>query len=329
MLLLLPSAQSAFAQAAEAVRQGFFAAHGLGAQSIDVQVIEIDDDGEALARALVAAKSRGVRVVVGPLPRAAVSAVIEGRLAVLPMVTLNYAERDTAAPVSLIEVGLSVEAEAQRVARVALAELVGVRRVDARARLLVVSGPGPLDRRVAQAFVGALRAQGETPVTIELGAESAERVAAQLAAPNVEAVFLALNARDAAQLRARIAREVLVFGTSLLNAGDPRLAPAAAALAHDLEGVRFVDMPWLLQPDHPAVMIYRRDAQMPIELARLYALGIDAYRLALAWMNGETRFELDGVTGRLRVDRGLGPRVERVPAFAIYRNGAIEREELR
>ncbi len=88
-------------------------------------------------------------------------------------------------------------------------------------------------------------------------------------------------------------------------------------------------MPWLLQPDHPAVMIYPRDAQLPIDLARLYALGIDGYRLALAWMNGETRFELDGVTGRLRVDRSLGPRVERVPAFAIFRNGAIEREELR
>lgn len=329
MLLLLPSAKSIFAPAADAVRQGFFAAHGAGGQAITVQVVEVDDEGEELGRAIAAARSRGVRVVVGPLPRTAVNAVIEGHLAVAPMVTLNYADRDTAAPASLIEVGVSVEAEAQRVARVALSEFVGVRRADARARLLVVSGPGALDRRVAQAFISALRAQGETPVSIDLGTETIERAATQLAAPNVEAVFLALNARDAALIRARIPREVLVFGTSMLNAGDPKLAPSAAALAHDLEGIRFVDMPWLLQPDHPAVMIYPRDAQLPIDLARLYALGIDGYRLALAWMNGETRFELDGVTGRLRVDRSLGPRVERVPAFAIFRNGAIEREELR
>lgn len=32
--------------------------------------------------------------------------------------------------------------------------------------------------------------------------------------------------------------------------------------------------------------------------------------------------------GRLRVDRAAGPRVERTPAAAIYRNGAIEREEI-
>lgn len=66
---------------------------------------------------------------------------------------------------------------------------------------------------------------------------------------------------------------------------------------------------------------------MTLDAARLYALGIDAYRLAQAWMTGELRFELDGVTGRLRVDRAQGPRVERTPVWAIYRNGAIERED--
>jgi hypothetical protein len=35
---------------------------------------------------------------------------------------------------------------------------------------------------------------------------------------------------------------------------------------------------------------------------------------------------IDGMTGRLQVDRVLGPRVERTPVAAIYRNGTIERE---
>jgi hypothetical protein len=122
---------------------------------------------------------------------------------------------------------------------------------------------------------------------------------------------------------------VLVFATSLVNGGNPKVSPSAAALAHDLEGVRFVDMPWLLQPDHPAVMIYAKpDLALSPDGARLYALGIDAYRVATAWSNGETKFDIDGVTGRLRLDRHGGPRVERVPSSAIFRNGAIEREEM-
>ena len=105
--------------------------------------------------------------------------------------------------------------------------------------------------------------------------------------------------------------------------------PEATALAHDLDGVRFVDMPWLLGGDAAA----RAGGPRPVtpmrsELARLYALGADAYRLAQRWSAGETRFTLDGMTGRLHVDRGSGPRVERTPASAIYRNGAIEREEI-
>jgi outer membrane PBP1 activator LpoA protein len=61
-----------------------------------------------------------------------------------------------------------------------------------------------------------------------------------------------------------------------------------------------MDMPWLLQPDHPAVMIYqRRELQADLDLERLYALGIDAFRIALVLLAGKAEAALDGVTGRL------------------------------
>jgi outer membrane PBP1 activator LpoA protein len=100
----------------------------------------------------------------------------------------------------------------------------------------------------------------------------------------------------------------------------------AALLAPDLEGVRFVDMPWLLEPDHPAVAVFPRSEQpLTGELQRLYALGIDAYRLAVDWLQGRRAFELDGVTGQLRIDRARSARVERRPSFAVFRGGRIER----
>ena len=88
-------------------------------------------------------------------------------------------------------------------------------------------------------------------------------------------------------------------------------------------------MPWLLEPDHSGVMVYPRPAEAyTIELTRLYAFGIDAYRIATAWMKGDRRFELDGVTGRLLVDRAHSLRVERVPLVATYRDGQLRRVDV-
>jgi uncharacterized protein len=322
--LLLPSQQTVFAHAAEALREGFFAAHKLDGQGIALQVIEVDDDPQQLSAALLSARSRGVSVVVGPLPRTAVNAVVDGGHARLPLVALNYPDHAGNAPPTLIALGLPMEAEAQRIVQVALSQYVSV-ALTTRPRFIVLVGAGALERRTATAYVGALRTAGQVPTVVDVTPEALESLDIQLANGRYEAVFLALAAREAAQLRARIPRGLLVFATSMVNEGEA----AAASLAADLEGVRFVDMPWLLDPQHPAVMAYPQPAQaLPADMARLYALGIDAFRIAALWMGGRTQFEIDGVTGHLRVDRAQGPRVERTPMSAVYRKGAIEREDV-
>ena len=330
MALVLPNQQGIFATAAEAVRQGFFAAHKASGSTATIQVIEIGDEVEQIGTALAAARDRGVRVAVGPLRRDQVNAVVEGGRAVLPLVALNFPDRDAGAPPTMIALGLSAEAEAERVVQIALAGFINLRQgVSTGARIMVLAGAGALDRRIAQAYTNALRAAGELPVTVEATPAALTRLGRQFESGNYDAVFLALGAREASLVRPRIPRGVAVFGTSLLNVGDPAGSPTASALAFDLEGVRFVDMPWLLQPDHPAVMVYPPPGRpMSLETARLYALGIDAFRIAQLWMKGELRFDLDGVTGRLRVDRAQSVRVERLPVSAIYRNGTIEREEM-
>ena len=207
--------------------------------------------------ALASARDRGVRVAVGPLRRDQVTAIVERGRAVLPLVTLNFPERDAGAPPTMISFGLSAEAEAERVVQVALASFVNLRQgLSTGARIMVVVGASALDRRVAQAYVSALRAAGEVPTTVEATPATLNRLGRQFEMGSYDAVFLALGAREASLLRPRIPRGIAIFGTSLLNVGDPAGSPTASALAFDLEGVRFVDMPWLLQPDHPAVMVY-------------------------------------------------------------------------
>jgi outer membrane PBP1 activator LpoA protein len=69
--------------------------------------------------------------------------------------------------------------------------------------------------------------------------------------------------------------------------------------------VRFLDIPWLLQPDHPAVISYARSDALHGELARerFYALGIDAYRLVQELLKPyQTMEPLDGVTGTITLN---------------------------
>jgi outer membrane PBP1 activator LpoA protein len=83
--------------------------------------------------------------------------------------------------------------------------------------------------------------------------------------------------------------------------------PRAEAIVNlDLQGLRYGEMPWFIQPDHPAVMVYPQPRiAMSVEQERLYALGIDAYRLALLAVRGEAgKHPLDGVTGRITLEPG-------------------------
>jgi outer membrane PBP1 activator LpoA protein len=105
-----------------------------------------------------------------------------------------------------------------------------------------------------------------------------------------------------------------VFATSQVNDGK-----TGKLVNSDLNGIRFVDMPWLVQPDHAAVMVYPRLEGFSTELQRFYALGIDSCRIASDLLAGQQRIALDGVTGRISY-RG-GSALQREPVQAVFRDG--------
>jgi outer membrane PBP1 activator LpoA protein len=314
------------------VRQGAFAAQAVGGTEVALQVVEVDDRPDRVQEALVRARERGAQVVLGPLTRAQVAAAAQTRVP-LPMVMLNHAEQDSAALPTVLALGLTIEQEVRVLVRGSLRQLVpsanptlgGAPRLTPR--VVIVAGESPLARRATAALRDALRDAGERYTLLSF-APKFDVLAAlgeRIAAAQPEAIYLALDAREAAIARPRLPREVPIFGTSQVNLGGAE----GALLAPDLEGVVFVDAPWLLEPDHPAVMVYAKPAQpLSAELQRLYALGIDGYRLAVEWAGGRSQFTLDGVTGWLQVDRARSARVERWPSFAVFRGGRIERIEV-
>jgi outer membrane PBP1 activator LpoA protein len=130
-------------------------------------------------------------------------------------------------------------------------------------------------------------------------------------------VFLAADMDKARLIRPYLNPNIPVYGTSQLFRGN-----SDALVNYDLNEIRFIDMPWLLQLDHPAVMIYPHAIPpLDIDRERLYALGIDAYRLIQVMLSSklEAALPLDGVTGRISM--GSNNQLQREPVLALFKLG--------
>lgn len=292
--LLLPLASPAFAKHAEAVRSGFLAAARVdGGKGLPVRTYAVGDDAHQVVETYIKALGAGARVVAGPLTRNGVNAVAESAAVMVPTLMLNVPEGRSASGPEIYTLNLQVEAEARQVAQLAYQE--GYRRA------LTVNGETPLLKRIHQAFVEEFKGLGGTHVSEQAFSNNPDvlgRMKQATTSATPDMAFLALDVT-----RARLARAYLgaiaIFATSQVYPGN-----AGPLAGFDLAGVRFLDMPWLLQPDHAAVMAYPRpDYREAIELERFYALGIDAFRVVQVLLAGRADTTLDGVTGRLTLGR--------------------------
>jgi len=291
--LLLPTESEAFARAAEAVRGGFLEAWKKQApRTLPMRLYPVTDDPQYVITAYRRALAAGAQIVVGPLTRNGVTALAGAPdLITVPTLALNVPDGGGKPAAKLYMLSLQVEAEARQVAQLALSE--------GRRKAFTVSAATPLARRMREAFIEEFQRGGghhiaEYPNTNDAAALERLKQASSLGVADM--VFFAVDAARARVVRSHMP-QITAYGTSQLN-------PGTSIGVGDLVDVRFVDMPWMVQPDHPAVMIYARPGpRAGDDLERLYALGIDAFRLSQDLLAGKREIELDGVTGRLN----LGP----------------------
>ncbi|MBI1890231.1 MAG: penicillin-binding protein activator [Burkholderiales bacterium] len=329
--LLLPLRSEIFGNAAQAVRAGFQVAYDREPDGIEITILETADGPQNAVLAYTDALPQS-DIVVGPLGRADVAAVAQSGKVSKPTLALalpeNTGDTEIVLPPNMLAVGLSIEEEARQ-----LASWAGFGRKNTKA--FVISTNTAWQRRVARAFSNEWQRLGLEPQQIEITAASGYISAASLvqlkkriAEEKPSLLFYALDAAQARQLQLALGRENVVYGTSQLNpftATDWR----AAERRSEMNGVRLLDLPWLLQPDHLAVMVYPRAAPTPDQranpdLERLYALGIDAYRIAREIANRRSVFDLDGVTGRLTIKfTKTSAQFERTAQPAIYQNGMV------
>ena len=323
--LLLPTRSEALGAPAGALRAGFMAAYERDRSGVVVNLIETTDDTDETLNAYMAAKKDN-DIIVGPLSRSGVGAIAASGTVTKPTIALNHPDGrgvDNPIPPNMLVIGLSIEDEARQVAQWAAAEHPG-------APALIVSGNSAWQRRLAAAFSAQWKQLGYPVQLAELTASGGYlsepaiyQLKARVDTEMPALMFAALDADQLRQVRAILGTTLPAYGTSSVNPGS-----AAGNSLPELDGLRLLDMPWQIQSDHAAVMVYPRfmGAGRTPDLDRLYALGIDAYRITLEVARKPgTAFRMEGVTGKLSVDFGKGvPRFERVEPAAVYQTGSFK-----
>ena len=323
--LLLPLRSEALGAPADALRAGFMAAYERDRTGFIINLVETGDSAQENVDAYRSALGTN-DIVVGPLARSAVGALAASGAVSKPTIALNHPDlrgADAALPRNMLVMGLSIEDEARQVAQWAANDHPG-------ARALIVSGTNAWQRRIATAFAAHWKQLGNQSQLVELADSngylsetgiSALKTRVEGEAPEV--VMAAMDASQLRQVRATLGNELPFYATS---SGNPGVEPGQALA--ELDGVHVLDMPWQVQPDHPAVMVYPRwtGTRRTLDMDRLYALGIDAFRVAREiGLQPDANFEMDGVTGRLRVSFGKGAaRFERQQPTTVYMGGAFK-----
>ncbi|MHB8167774.1 MAG: penicillin-binding protein activator [Sulfuricella sp.] len=311
--LLLPLNSASFGPAAEAVRQGAIAASGIQSPVVlPLQVYPTNDQVENIVSVYQQALQAGAKIVIGPLTRNAVTALAKSGLVTVPTLALNYPEGEAVLPENLYLFGLSAEDEARQAARRAFN--------DGWRTALTVTANTPLAKRVQMAFADAWRGLGGKLVAqASFSPEQTQFPALHdtVIKHPTDMIFLAADADLARMVRPYLDANTPTYATSMVFGGNQAIGRNI-----DLDGVLFTEMPWLLVPDNPAVMAYPRVENFSIEQERLYALGIDAFRIATIMAQNPQLGEgnvLDGVTGQISL---VDHQFQREMVAAQFRQGA-------
>lgn len=142
--------------------------------------------------------------------------------------------------------------------------------------------------------------------------------------PPYQAAFLVMDSRTAALVKPRLPRTTRVWGTSMINPGNSEQS-ATASLAYDLQNAGFVDSPLIVRyNDADFKASFGVNPPASLLERRLFAFGVDAYRLACVWMKWQPTIHMDGTTGTLSFTLGQTANVQRIAQPAFISNGKIE-----
>jgi len=334
-------------KAGDAIRNGLLAAWYQARQSgqdtpkLTFYDTATNEDVSALYRQ---ASQAGAQAIIGPLSKAKVQKMAEIQDLSIPVLALNYADNRIERVSNFYQFGLAPEDEAIQVANDIWQQ--GVRRV------MIVAPASAWGERVSDVFIRDWQLKGGviaskalfqqpdqylTKIKNALNIQDSEQRYQLLRRKldqdlvfefrrreDVDMVFMLAFPAQARQLKPILnyqrGVDLPVVATSNIYSGvdDPDKNK-------DLEGVRFVEMPWRLSPSPIKKHVAEAFPDSLDNYAALVALGVDAYRLypRLPQMSAFNDVRIQGVTGTMTMsDKG---RIQRELDWAEVQNGLVRR----
>ncbi len=304
--VLLPKG-GRFADAGHAIRTGLMAAYDANHSGARPYLQLPSNQTPAAYDAAITA---GSDVVIGPLEKTAVDELVSRRDLPVPTLALNRTSdelfgnsRQLKLPDQLTLFALSPEDEAMNAAHYAWSS--GLHSA------LLLAPQGQWGTRLASAFRSAFHALGGTVVREQLyGATSGgygAAIGSLLAGSNADVIFVVATNTVIDELWPLLEQanrmQLPVIATSHVHDGLNNVVRESGLI-----GLYFVDIPWLLE-QNAADPLTREQLQATLPgvtgpLARLYAMGIDAYRVApyAAALRQDPGLVFSGATGQLSVD---------------------------
>jgi len=306
IVLVLPLESASFGRAADAVRAGFVAA----AADAKARYVVIAHGDDGVLAAFAKAKKAGARVIVGPLIRDDLKTVAGAGLELPPTLALNQLDDGAPLPGRMYALSLTLDSDARQLARRA--------RDEGAMSVAVIASDTPLQQRFVAAFNAEwILAGGGAPVIFRFdrSPELLVQLRRELIRTQFDAALLAIDSADAALAKSYV-KSIPTYASSLVNDRQPREA------RRDLDELRFVDIPWLVDPEAASFSGLKRPDYTSAALERLYALGIDAFRIAQEFAEGpREKLDLDGATGRLSLD--ANHQFVREGRLMVFRSGEI------
>lgn len=328
----------------EAIQNGFLYAYYQDPKQVaDIEIINASNDPAQFNLQYEQAIQNGADFVVGPIDKDLIGLLQQREKLDVPTLTLNYSSEPEKSRLNLYQFGLSPEDEAEQIADYALAQeryqalvLVpdtewGMRlklafstRFESLGGQVVDSAIYPAKKNdYSLAIKGLLNLTSsdqrksilQQVIGEELSFEARRR-------QDVDMIFIAANSRQARQIKPQLkfhrAQGLPVYATSHISssANNPDED-------RDLNEILYVDIPWML--DNRKNRDYQEIARLWPEdstrFSRLFALGIDAYRMipSLRRLMINPDEKLQHNTGNLSVDKN--GRVHRALLMATYEKG--------
>ncbi len=329
---------------ADAILNGFLYAYYQDPDQVaDLEIINASTDPARFNLQYEQAIQNGADFVVGPIGKDLIDLLQQREELEVPTLTLNYGNDEDEAGLNLYQFGLRPEDEAEQIADFALAQgkhhaivlvpdtewgyrLRGAfsKRFESLGGHVVGSSVYPAKKNDYSAAIKNLlnltTSNHRKSILQQVIKEQVEFEARRR--QDVDMIFIAANSRQARlikpQLKFHHAHDLPVYATSHIssstgNPDDDR----------DLNGILFVDIPWMLNnagnPDYQGINRLWPDSSRRFN--RLFALGIDAYRVIpslrrLMINPGESLMQN---TGELTVDKN--GRIRRSLLMATYKKG--------